>query len=315
MVLNDRVLVANQTDQTQNGVYTVTTVGDGSTAWVLTRSTDTDSAGPSDPNAFGKGDAFFIKEGTTNAGHLDVLTTSGTIVFGTTNIVFAEVAETAVYDAGSGVVLTGTTFSIGQPVATTDDVTFQCVCGTACVKAGNVCGTNCVTSGTCIHSPIICGATCVKGGITCGTTCVKGPTVCGTSYVLSPKIMATCCVTAPIVCSTICLLSQKVCGSVCMESPEFNTTSDCRCKDNIVTVDNAYCKLGHIRGVNYNWKDSGKYTLGVVAQEVEEVLPELISTDGEGYKSVNYNGLIGVLIESVKCLQEKVEELENGSKG
>jgi hypothetical protein len=67
--------------------------------------------------------------------------------------------------------------------------------------------------------------------------------------------------------------------------------------------------------VNYNWKDSGKYTLGVVAQEVEEVLPELISTDGEGYKSVNYNGLIGVLIESVKCLQEKVEELENGSKG
>jgi hypothetical protein len=112
MVLNDRVLVANQTDQTQNGVYTVTTVGDGSTAWVLTRSTDTDTAGPSDPDAFGKGDAFFIKEGDTNAGHLDVLTTTGTIVFGTTNIVFAEVAETTVYSAGTGLTLDGTTFNV-----------------------------------------------------------------------------------------------------------------------------------------------------------------------------------------------------------
>ena len=152
MTSGDRVLVANQTDQTQNGVYTVTTVGDGSTAWVLTRSTDTDSAGPSDPNAFGKGDAFFIKEGTNNAGHLDVLTTAGTITFGTTNIVFAEVAETSIYSAGNGVTLTGTVFAadagtgvtvngsginIGQAVETTSDVTFNSV---AAALTGNVSG-------------------------------------------------------------------------------------------------------------------------------------------------------------------------------
>ena len=126
MVLNDRVLVANQTDQTQNGVYTVTTVGDGSTAWVLTRSTDTDTAGPSDPDAFGKGDAFFIKEGDTNAGHLDVLTTTGTIVFGTTNIVFSEVAETTVYSAGTGLTLTGTEFSAdGANITNVDAVTLD----------------------------------------------------------------------------------------------------------------------------------------------------------------------------------------------
>ncbi len=137
MVLNDRVLVANQTNQTQNGVYTVTTVGDGSTAWVLTRSTDTDTAAPSDPDAFGKGDAFFIKEGSTNAGHLDVLSTAGTIVFGTTNIVFSEVAETTVYSGGTGITLTGTTFSIGQDVATSANVTFNQV--TAAI-IGNVTG-------------------------------------------------------------------------------------------------------------------------------------------------------------------------------
>ena len=67
--------------------------------------------------------------------------------------------------------------------------------------------------------------------------------------------------------------------------------------------------------MNYNWKDSGKYTLGVIAQEVEEAFPELVTTDEDGFKAVNYNGLVGVLVETVKCLQGKVEELENGSKG
>lgn len=138
----DRVLVSEQTNQAHNGVYTVTNVGSASTNWVLTRATDADSYGPSDPDALGEGDAFFIKEGDTNAGHLDVMTTSGTITFGTTNIVFSEVAETTVYSAGNGLTLTGTTFAvgagtgvtvnandvaIGQSVGTGDTVTFATV--------------------------------------------------------------------------------------------------------------------------------------------------------------------------------------------
>ncbi len=120
----DRVLVSEQTNAAHNGVYTVTTVGSGSTNWVLTRATDADSYGPSDPDAFGQGDAFFIKEGSTNAGHLDVMNTEGTITFGTTNITFAEVAETTVYTAGTGLTLTGTVFSANQDISTTARPTF-----------------------------------------------------------------------------------------------------------------------------------------------------------------------------------------------
>ena len=148
----DRVLIYNQTNAAHNGIYTVTTVGDGSTAWVLTRATDADSYGVSDPNAFGEGDAFFVKEGDTGAGELYVMNTSGTITFGTTNITFSVIAETAVYSAGNGVTLTGTTFSadagtgvtvdgtginIGQAVETTSDVTFNSV---AAALTGNVTG-------------------------------------------------------------------------------------------------------------------------------------------------------------------------------
>ena len=108
---NDRVLIYQQTTQTQNGVYTVTNTGSGSTNWVLTRSTDTDSYGPSDPDALGAGDAFFVQQGATGAGELYVCNTEGTITFGTTNITFTQIAATAVYTAGSGLALTGTVFS------------------------------------------------------------------------------------------------------------------------------------------------------------------------------------------------------------
>jgi hypothetical protein len=120
----DRVLVYEQTDATQNGIYTVTTVGDGSTNWVLTRATDADSYGASDPDSLGEGDAFFVKEGNTGAGELYVMNTAGAITFGTTNITFSVIAETAVYSAGDSLTLTGTTFDTIQDIRTTATPTF-----------------------------------------------------------------------------------------------------------------------------------------------------------------------------------------------
>jgi hypothetical protein len=114
---SDRVLVYQQTDPAHNGVYTVTTVGSVSTNWVLTRATDADSYGPSDPDALGQGDAFFISAGDTGAGETYVMTTVGTITFGTTGIVFTQISATAIYSAGTGLTLTGQEFSLNTPVA------------------------------------------------------------------------------------------------------------------------------------------------------------------------------------------------------
>ena len=139
----NRVLVKGQTAQAQNGVYTVTNTGSGSTNWVLTRATDADSYGPSDPDSFGQGDAFFVEEGNTGAGNLDVMNTVGVITFGTTAIVFVNVSASAIYSAGTGVTLTGTQFSIGQAVATTSTPTFgnTTINGTATVDGLTVANT------------------------------------------------------------------------------------------------------------------------------------------------------------------------------
>lgn len=115
--VGDRILIYNQTNAFENGVYTVTTVGSGSVAWVLTRATDADTYGLKDPDALGNGDAFFVTSGDTGAGETYVCNTPGTITFGTTNITFTQVSSAQVYSAGTGLTLTNTTFSI-TPVGT-----------------------------------------------------------------------------------------------------------------------------------------------------------------------------------------------------
>jgi hypothetical protein len=111
-----RVLIYNQTNAVQNGVYTVTTVGTVSTNWVLTRATDTDTYGLRDPDALGYNDAFFVQAGSTGAGETYVVTTTGVIVFGTTPITFAQISAAQVYTAGNGLTLTGTQFALTAPV-------------------------------------------------------------------------------------------------------------------------------------------------------------------------------------------------------
>jgi len=110
--LDDRVLVYNQSNAAHNGVYTVTTVGSGSVNWVLTRATDSDSFTVGDADALGAGDAFYVKEGTTGAGELYVMNTSGTITFGTTAINFVQISSAQIYSAGTGLTLTGTQYSV-----------------------------------------------------------------------------------------------------------------------------------------------------------------------------------------------------------
>jgi len=111
-----RVLIYNQTNAVQNGVYTVTTVGTVSTNWVLTRATDANTYGLRDPNALGFNDAFFVQAGSTGAGETYVVTTTGVIVFGTTAITFAQISAAQVYTAGNGLTLTGTQFALTAPV-------------------------------------------------------------------------------------------------------------------------------------------------------------------------------------------------------
>jgi len=109
-----------------------------------------------------------------------------------------------------------------------------------------------------------------------------------------------------------------------------STVSDKRLKENITTIDNALDKVMALRGVEYDWTATsrkGTHDIGLVAQEVEEVLPELVTEHelctgefgGEGnektFKTVNYDKMVGVLIEAIKEQQEQINELKEKLNG
>lgn len=112
LIAGDRVLVYRQTNKAHNGVYVVSDVGSVSTNWVLTRSSDTDTYSNYSPIGLGTGDAFFVNDGNDGAGELYVMTTPGTITYGTTEILFSKISDTQIYSAGAGLSLVGTEFSV-----------------------------------------------------------------------------------------------------------------------------------------------------------------------------------------------------------
>ena len=115
--------------------------------------------------------------------------------------------------------------------------------------------------------------------------------------------------------------SQKlhVAGNICYTGAAFSC-SDLRYKKDITVLPNVLEKLEQINGVYYNWKVeefpenefSKDRQIGVIAQELEQVYPELVITDANGYKTVVYPKLTAVLIEANKDLLRQVEGLSRG---
>jgi hypothetical protein len=90
----------------------------------------------------------------------------------------------------------------------------------------------------------------------------------------------------------------------------FNSTSDENKKTNIKVIPNALGIVENIRGVTFDWKSNSLPSAGLIAQDVEKYLPELISTTDDA-KTLNYNGVIGVLVEAIKELSDRIKVLEN----
>jgi hypothetical protein len=94
----------------------------------------------------------------------------------------------------------------------------------------------------------------------------------------------------------------------------FNSASDARLKKNVVALEGALDKIDSIRGVHYHWVDAAQpqsRQVGVIAQEIQAVYPELVKEGGNGYLSVDYPKLTAVLIQSVKELKSLIMSLAN----
>ena len=111
----------------------------------------------------------------------------------------------------------------------------------------------------------------------------------------------------------------KVTGAITaasiLSSGNITAFSDARLKDNIITIDDALNKVSKLKGVTYNridMDDKDKRYLGLIAQDVQSVMPEAVNINNDEIStlSVDYQGLIGLLVESIKELKLEIDELK-----
>jgi hypothetical protein len=99
-------------------------------------------------------------------------------------------------------------------------------------------------------------------------------------------------------------VNGTICGTFC-------SGSDIRLKKDVKPIEKALDQIARLRGVTFHWKDKKNdngQQVGVIAQEVEKVFPQVVSTGGSGYKSVAYSNLVAPLIEAVKELKTRNEK-------
>ena len=104
-------------------------------------------------------------------------------------------------------------------------------------------------------------------------------------------------------------MALDVSGSI-RASADVTAYSDERVKENIETVGSALQKTNQLRGVYYNRIGEVERKIGVIAQEIEQHLPEVVHTDSQGMKSVSYGNIVGLLIEAIKELSSEIDSLK-----
>jgi hypothetical protein len=99
-------------------------------------------------------------------------------------------------------------------------------------------------------------------------------------------------------------------GSGTLTAVDVNTSSDAKFKENVQQIASAVDTINSIQGVSFNWKETGQRSYGIIAQELAEVLPELVHSAERGL-TVSYLPLIAILIEAIKEQQQQIDQLKN----
>ena len=141
----------------------------------------------------------------------------------------------------------------------------------------------------------------VGGALITGTTTINGAITVGTTATITGALTAGGNITA-------------------------FSSSDERLKENVANISNPLEKLALLNGVTFDWKDSyiesqggldgmfvRKNDVGIIAQDLEKVLPQLVAERDDGYKAVKYDRIVALLIEAVKELKAEVDSLKNGN--
>jgi hypothetical protein len=215
------------------------------------------------------------------------------------------------FASGNGITVTGSgstlTISSPQDLQTTASPTFVGLSGTptAPTPATGLADTRIATAAF-VEAKLNNGNTYTHTATNSNNSGITNDTTNATMY---PVWVTSTSGSLPLKVSSTNLYFNPSTGS--LSATIFNALSDENRKENIVPIINSTSIVKQINGVSFNWKDNGKKSYGHIAQQLEQILPELVDTNAEGVKSVNYNGIIAFLVEAVKEMDKRITELES----
>lgn len=197
----------------------------------------------------------------------------------------------------TGNAATATRWATGRTIALTGDVTGTSVAfdGSAALSFAATLANSGVAAGT--YTKVIVDA---KGRVTTGASLASADVTGALGY--TPANKAGESFTGSI----------SVAGTI-TATGDITAYSDASLKTEVATISNALDLVTKLRGVSFTRIDSGNRGIGVIAQELAAVVPEAVQANDDGLLSVAYGNLVGVLIEAVKELANKVERLESSS--
>ena len=194
----------------------------------------------------------------------------------------------------TGNAATATRWATGRTIALTGDVsgTSAAFDGSAALSFATTLANSGVTAGTYLKVTVD-----AKGRVTAGSSMTSGDVTSALGY--TPANKAGDSFTGNI----------SVSGSV-TATGDITAYSDARLNADVETITGALDRVRKLRGVTFSRRETGNRGVGLIAQELAPIVPEAVMTHEDGLLSVAYGNLVGVLIEAVKDLADKVERLE-----
>jgi hypothetical protein len=320
----NRILLRSQTNQVDNGIYVITPNANPPRA--------ADMAIGSHP----AGSFCFSESGTLYADAGFVCTSDAAAVVGTDALAFEQFSQAGVIQAGTNLNKVGTVLNLDDAISLTS-VTTHTLALTGASSISSTTGaisfvsTSINTTGDVSASSIAAsvggsfGASLLlaagsisdnSGAISFGSTSLNttggvsadavtataGATFGGTLELASASITDTG--------GAISFGSTDLATTGDVSGASFTSTSDARLKENIRVLQDPLEKVRGLRGVSFDWIETKQADVGVLAQDVQQVLPELVRASDDGTLRVDYSKLAAVLIEAVKLLELKVLALE-----
>jgi hypothetical protein len=275
----------------------------------------------------------------TNAGVTSIVAGSNVSISGATGAVTVTATDTdtnTTYSAGTNMSLSGTTFSatdtnttysVGNGGLTEINFTsafntkLSGIAANATVDQTTVSGSSGSCTGLAASATVLATARLIGGVSFNGSANITLPGVNSAGTMNTSGLAGGLQSTPNISVGTISA-SGTISGTAVTMSGDItsNTSSDMTLKENIINIPNPLEKIAKIGGYMFDWKDHGYedvhgkgHDTGIIAQEIEAILPEIVNTRESGIKGVNYMKLIPLLIESIKELKTELDKLKSSN--